>query len=290
VVRGLRHTYADGTSLDYGSVPFEVGAGERVVLVGPNGAGKSTFLLHVLGLIEPQAGEVLVFGRPPAKLAPHERVQIGALLQQVDEQIIGPTVWDDVAFTPRNLGLDRADVERLTEAALRRLEIWHLRDKVVHSLSAGERRKVALAGAIVCSAGAGFGPRLLVMDEPFAALDPRSRAHLLALLEDLRREHGTAVLMATHFVHAVPEFADTVYALAPRGRIAAHGRPERVFGQPEVLEALNIEPPVLAQLFRSLERRGIALPPTLSVEHAAELLARHCRTGGRRLPDPPRPR
>ena len=208
VAQGVKHTYADGTSVSYGETPLLVRPRERTVLLGPNGSGKSTLLLHVLGLLEAQAGDVRVFGRPAHQLAPEQRAQIAALLQQVDEQIIGPTVWDDVAFTPRNLGLADAEVARLVEASLRRLEVWHLRHKVAHALSAGEKRKVALAGAAVFSDGAAFGPRLLVLDEPFAALDPRSRAALLALLDQLRRDHGTAVLLSTHFVHRVPEFAD----------------------------------------------------------------------------------
>jgi cobalt/nickel transport system ATP-binding protein len=284
-VRGLRHTYDDGTEVAYGDLPLEVHPRERVVLLGPNGAGKSTLLLHVLGLLKPDDGEVHVFDSAPHALPPSERVRIAALLQQVDEQLIGPTVWDDVAFTPRNLGMDERDTTPLVEAALRRLGVWEVRHKVVHALSAGERRKVALAGATVFASGRRFGPRLFVMDEPFAALDPRSRAGLLALVDELRRVHGTGVLLSTHFVHSVPEFADTVYVLAPGGRIAAKGTPEEVFSQPEVLESLDIEAPVLSQLFRSLEARGISLPAPLSIEHAADLLANHCRAGGRRLPE-----
>lgn len=283
-VRGLAYTYADGTSVAFGDIPLTLQPRQRAVILGPNGAGKSTLLLHILGLLTAQRGEVRVFGQPAHTLRPESRAQIAAMLQQVDEQIIGPTVLDDVAFAPRNLGLPRAEVARLAEAALRRLGIWHLRHKVPHALSAGERRKVVLAGAIVFSDGQAFGPRLLVLDEPFAALDPRSRAILLAVIEELRQAHGTAVLLSTHFVHTVPEFADVVYVLAPGGRIAAAGPPEEVFARPDVLESLDIEPPVPSQLFRSLEARGISLPPPRSVEHAAELLASHCRPGRRRLP------
>ena len=289
-VRDLRHTYPDGTAVDFGSTPLLVRPGERVVILGPNGAGKSTLLLHVLGLLTAQHGKATVLGSPAHRLKPEQRTQVAALLQHVDEQIIGPTVWDDVAFAPRNLGVSRQVVDELVEAALRRLEIGHLRHKVPHALSAGQRRKVALAGAIVFSAGTSFGPQLLVLDEPFAALDPRSRVALLKLIEELRRDHGTAVLLSTHFVHAVPEFADTVYVLAPGGRIAARGSPSQVFAQPEVLEALDIEPPVLSQLFRSLEARGVSLPAALTVEAAADVLASHCRSASRRLPDAGRTR
>jgi cobalt/nickel transport system ATP-binding protein len=297
-VRGLRHVYEDGTAVDYGDVPLEVRPRQRVVLLGPNGSGKSTLLLHVLGLLKARQGEVSVFGRPAGALRPEERAQIATLLQQVDDQIIGPTVWDDIAFTPRNLGLPAGEVSRLVEHALRRLDIWHLRAKVPHALSAGERRKVALAGAIVFSGGGApaegipdgraFGPRLLVLDEPFDALDPRSRVTLMALIEELRRDHGTAVLMTTHWVQAVPEVADLVYVLAADGRITARGGPEEVFARPEVLEALDVEPPVLSQLFRSLERRGIILPPALTVERAADVLAGYCRAGRRLPPSEPR--
>jgi cobalt/nickel transport system ATP-binding protein len=296
-VRGLRHRYEDGTEVDYGDAPLELRPGQRGVLLGPNGSGKSTLLLHVLGLLKVQQGQVQVFGHQADSLPPEQRVRLATLLQRVDDQIIGPTVWDDVAFTPRNLGLPRQVVAELVEGALRRLEIWHLRARVPHALSAGERRKVALAGAIVFATptpggssvaghghpGASFGPRLLVLDEPFSSLDPRSRGQMLALI--LRRDHGTAVLLATHWVQAVPEFADRVFVLAPGGRIATQGTPEEVFSRPEVLEALDVEPPVLSQLFRSLERRGISLPPSLTVERAAEVLAGYCRAG-RRLPDP----
>jgi cobalt/nickel transport system ATP-binding protein len=297
-VHGLRHVYEDGTEVDYGDRPLEIAPGERVVLLGPNGSGKSTLLLHVLGLLTPRQGDVRVFGLPAAQLPPAARARIAVLLQQVDEQIIGPTVWDDVAFTPRNMGLSRPDVDRLVEAALRRLDIWPLRAKVPHALSVGERRKVALAGAIVlstppaASGGAGqtaFGPALVVLDEPFASLDPRSRATLLALIEELRRDHRAAVLMTTHWVEAVPDLADRIYVLAPGGRITASGTPEEVFSRPDALEALDVEPPVLSQLFRSLERRGISLPPAYSVERAADALASYCRAG-RRLPSADRSR
>src|SRR5262249_4837525 len=140
---GLAYTYPDGTALNYGEGALEGLPGGRGGILGANGAGQRTPLLPVLGLLKAQLGEVRVFGEPADALRPEQRAQIAALLQQVDEQIIGPTVWDDVAFTPRNLGLDRAEVARLTEAALRRMDVWHLRQKVPHALSAGGRGRGA---------------------------------------------------------------------------------------------------------------------------------------------------
>src|SRR6185436_6938372 len=123
-----------------------------------------------------QEGEVAVFGVNPARHFNRIRERIGVLLQNVEEQIIAPTVWDDVSFSPRNYGYADTEVESLVAKALERVGIEHLRHKVCHHLSGGEKRKVALAGALV------LNPELLVLDEPFEGLDPSSRSDLVALL------------------------------------------------------------------------------------------------------------
>ena len=169
------------------------------------------------------------------------------LLQNVEEQIIAPTVWDDVSFSPRSYGYQDAEVDRMVERALERVGIGHLRHKVCHYLSGGERRKVALAGALVLE------PELLVLDEPFQGLDPASRADLVGLLNQLHRLHGVTLVIATHDVNVVKAMADQVYVLAGRGEIVAQGTPEEVFRDPAALRRSNVEPPVLAELFQRLE-------------------------------------
>jgi cobalt/nickel transport system ATP-binding protein len=196
------------------------------------------------------------------------RERVGVLLQNVEEQIIAPTVWDDVSYSPRSYGHAEADVEARVGSALRQVGIEHLRHKVCHHLSGGERRKVALAGALV------LDPELLVLDEPFEGLDPASRSDLRELLNRLHRERGVTLVMATHDVNVVPLMADQVFVLLRGGEIVARGTPGDVFRDPGLLRRSNIEPPVLSELFQLLAEEGYDLGHPISVEDAAEAIAR----------------
>jgi len=269
----VRHTYPDRTQVHLCGLDFVVRAGERVVVVGPNGSGKTTLLFHILGLLEPQEGQVTVFGVNPARHFNRIRERIGVLMQNVDEQIIAPTVWDDVSFSPRSYGYAEAEVERMVTAALEKVDIVQLRHKVCHHLSGGEMRKVALAGALVLE------PELLVLDEPFEGLDPSSRSDLVGLLNRLHREHGVSLVMATHDINVVPAMADMVYVLVGGGEIAAQGPPREIFRDPGLLRRSNVEPPVLAELFQRLEDQGVSLGRPVTVEEAVRAVlawtARH---------------
>jgi cobalt/nickel transport system ATP-binding protein len=262
----VRHTYPDRTQVHLCGLDFVAHRGERVVVVGPNGCGKTTLLFHILGLLEPQEGEVKVFGVDPARHFNHIRERIGVLMQNVDEQIIAPTVWDDVSFSPRAYGYGDAEVERMVSAALERVGIAHLRHKVCHHLSGGEKRKVALAGALVLE------PELLVLDEPFEGLDPSSRSDLVGLLNQLHRDQSVSLIMATHDVNVVPLMADRVYVLVGGGEIAAQGPPREIFRDPGLLRRSNVEPPVLSELFQRLEERGVSLGRPVTVEEAARAI------------------
>jgi cobalt/nickel transport system ATP-binding protein len=264
----VRHTYPDKTSVHLCGLDFVVNAGQRVVVLGPNGCGKSTLLYHILGLLAPEEGEVSVFGVDPSRQFSKIRERVGVLLQNADEQIIAPTVWDDVSFSPRNYGYTDAEVDQKTTYALRRMGIEHLQHKVCHYLSGGEKRKVALAGALVLE------PELLVLDEPFEGLDPASRSEMVDLLNSLNREHGVSFVVATHDVQMVAPLADRVYLLKGGGEIVAQGPPGDVFQDVELLRATNLEPPVLAELFQRLEAAGYALGRPLTPEEASERLVR----------------
>ena len=264
----VRHTYEDGTTVHLCGLDFLAHAGARVAVLGPNGSGKTTMLFHILGLLRSQEGEVRVFGVSPSEEWRTIRRRIGVVLQNVDEQLLAPTVIDDVAFSPRQYGL--AEIEALERAhrALGLLGIDHLADRVPHNLSGGEKRKVALAGALV------MDPELLVLDEPFEGLDPASRAALLDLLSTLARDRGMTIIMSTHDIDTVPEFADYAYVLAPGGRIALSGTPAELFAGADVLAEGNIKPPILAELFARLRERDPGAPaPALSVAEAVDALA-----------------
>ena len=272
----VRHTYPDRTQVHLCGLDFVVEQGQRVVILGPNGCGKTTLLFHILGLLEPQEGEVAVFEVNPARHFNRIRERIGVLFQNVEEQIIAPTVWDDVSFSPRSYGYAEAEVERLVTRALERVGIAHLKHKVCHHLSGGEKRKVALAGALV------LGPELLVLDEPFEGLDPASRSDLRDLLNRLHSEQGVTMVMATHDVNVVPVMADRVYVLLRGGEIVAQGTPHDVFQDPGLLRRSNIEPPVLSELFQRLRELGAPLGIPLSVSEAVRLLVEWSTSPGAR--------
>ncbi|MDZ4166114.1 MAG: ABC transporter ATP-binding protein [Coriobacteriia bacterium] len=264
----VRHTYEDGTSVHLCGLDFLAHAGARVAVLGPNGSGKTTMLFHILGLLKSQEGEVRVFDVSPADEWPAIRRRIGVVLQNVDEQLLAPTVIDDVAFSPRQYGLPEAESLERAHHVLSLLGIDHLAERVPHNLSGGEKRKVALAGALV------MDPELLVLDEPFEGLDPASRTALLDLMGSLARERGMTIIMSTHDIDTVPEFADYAYVLAPGGRIAVYGTPEELFASADVLAEGNIKPPILAELFARLRERDPGAPaPALSVSEAVDALA-----------------
>ena len=263
----VRHAYEDGATVDLCGLEFTADRGSRVAVLGPNGAGKTTMLFHILGLLVAQEGQVRVFGEDPARDWNKIRRRIGVVLQNVDEQLIMPTVAEDVGFSPRQYGLPEDEVADLVAHALARLGIEHLADRAPHNLSGGERRKVALAGALAME------PELLVLDEPFEGLDPMSRSGLIGLLRRLAKEDGVTIVMSTHDIDAVPEFADYAYVLAPGGAIVLKGTPDEVFQHADIMRSGNIKPPVLAELFAALRERDPSAPDAaLTVEEAADAI------------------
>lgn len=264
-VKCLRHVYPDKTEVKLCGLDFVVRAKEKVLILGPNGSGKTTLLNHIIGLLKPVEGEVRVLGVDPVKEFNVLRRRVGVVLQNVDEQIIGPTVWDDIALAPRNHGLNPREVKEMVEDILKEINIWHLKDKIPHYLSGGEKKKVALAGAMV------MRPELLIMDEPFDGLDPRSKREIIELLRKFNREFGTTIIMANHDVNLVPLIADRVYVIS-EGMIWLHGSPREIFNRPDILRQAGLEPPLLVELFYELIREGIAVDIPLTLEEARRQL------------------
>lgn len=229
----LTHLYPDQTRVEICGLSFVLGPGEKAVIVGPNGSGKTTLLWHLIGLLTPVQGEVQVFGLNPAQNFRRLVRRMGVVLQNVDEQIIGPTVRDDVALGLRSLGLPRAEVEDRVMAILKNMGIAHLAGKIPHYLSGGEKKKVALAGALVTE------PELLILDEPYAGLDPAARIDITQILLEYNRAHGAAIVMTSHELELVPQLADTIYVMSD-GRILARGRPEDIFQQEELLQSIQL--------------------------------------------------
>jgi len=263
----LKHIYPDTTEIHICGLDFVVNRGERVVILGGNGSGKTTLLFHILGLLTPNEGSVSVFNINPALKYNTVRERIGVLLQNVDDQILSPTAWDDIAFTPRNYGYDKERTAQMVERVMAELGISRLGDKICHYLSGGEKRKVALAGALVMQ------PELLILDEPFEGLDSRSRGELVTLLNKRHRE-GMTIIMSTHDLNLVAAFADRVYVLARGKGVLTAGTPAEIFSQAEALKASNIDPPLLTELFMKLRERGLDVAIPESMDHAVHDLVR----------------
>ncbi len=263
----MRHVYPDRTEVSLCGVELVVEAGEIAAILAANGAGKTTLLQHVTGMLRPVEGSVRVFGLDPYRDFEKVRTRLGVVMQNPAEQIIGPTVGEDVAFGLGHLGLSREEQEKRVQGTLEQLGIGHLRGKVPHYLSGGEMKKVALAGALVIE------PELLVLDEPFAELDVSAVAELVALLRRQSREKGTSIIFTSHQLEPVALLADTVYVLNG-GQVAAKGRPLEVFQQGEALERSRLRAPDLFRLVDMLGQGGLEVRPDFDPEKvAAQIIA-----------------
>jgi cobalt/nickel transport system ATP-binding protein len=225
--RGLRFRYPNGV-LGLDGVDLRVAHGERVAVLGPNGAGKTTLMLHLNGLLRGE-GELDVAGISD----PHElRAAVGLVFQDPDDQLFMPTVAEDVAFGPLNLGLERDEVHARVAAALAAVRMEHVLDRAPHQLSLGQRRRVAIATVLAMQ------PRLLVLDEPAANLDPRARRELLEVLDGI----GRTMLVVTHDLPFAARLCERAVILSG-GRIAADGPCSEILADEELLAAHDLELP-----------------------------------------------
>ena len=244
-----------------------VKAGEFVVLVGPNGSGKSTLCRLAQGLLLPTRGKVTVFGldTEEERHLPLIRSRSSLVLQNPEHQLLASTVREDVAFGLAQLGLGEEEVAERVEEVLRFLGIEHLAGRDPFTLSSGERKKVALAGALARR------PRLLVSDESTGMLDPASREELLEALLAWRRESGAALLHATHRGEEIM-LADRAVLLRD-GEVLFSGEPELLFEGKDAMES-GLRPPARWELVRELSRRGLRPDyPSLTFSGIAEALA-----------------
>ena len=260
----ITHVYPDMTKVQICGLDFIVNQGERVSILGANGCGKTTLLKHLLGVLVPKDGSVKVFGVDPGKEYKKIRERIGVVMQDVDEQILGPTVHDDILFAPLNYGIERARAESLVKKVIERLNIESIQGKIVHYLSGGEKKKVALAGALVME------PDLLILDEPFTGLDPVSKRDLIKTLNELNREKGISFIMTLHEVDLVAEVTDILYLMQGHGDLSERGKPGEIFGRFRDIEGFNLEEPTLTKLFKGLKKEGLDFGFPLGIDEAIQ--------------------
>lgn len=230
-------SYPDGNrALE--DISFRIIHGEAVGIVGANGAGKSTLLNLLLGLNLPSSGDINVGDIPMTKKTlPLIRQRMGLVFQNPDDQLFMNKVYDDVAFGPRSMKLDEAEVERRVKAAMETTDIWHLKDKAPYKLSGGEKKRAAIAAVL------SMEPDILVMDEPTAELDPRGRRRIINLLKSFTHTR----IIASHDMDIIWDLCQRTIVMN-HGTILADGETKKILSDKELLEKAGLELPLRLQM------------------------------------------
>ncbi len=238
--------YPDGT-VALSDVRVDVAAGEFCGLLGANGSGKTTLLKIMDGLIRDYQGKMLLDGSDILKLHPRDIYRkMGLVFQNPDDQLFASSVFEDVAFGPRNMGFAEATVAEMVGVALEQVEMSALAGKNIHHLSYGQKKRVCIAGLLA------MGHEILLLDEPTAGLDPMGEQRMMELLTKLNRDSRVTIVMATHSVDLVPLFLDRLHILS-KGRVVRGGTPEEVFTAPAEMAEVKLRLPHIAELIHQLK-------------------------------------
>lgn len=246
---GLEYAYPDGTHALSG-VNFEANASEKIAVLGPNGSGKTTLFYHFNGLLKPTRGEIQVFGENISKNNIDEvRKRVGLVFQESDSQLFAPTVSDDIAFGPKNLGLNSKEIKNRVSEVLRRFDIKNLAQKNPANLSSGQKKRVAVAGVVAME------PDVLVLDEPTSGMDAQGVTDTMEILDELN-DDGKTIIISTHDSELAASWADRVYLLN-KGKVLKSGVPRHIFADEKLIEN-GVRHPVIVQTFREFRARGIS--------------------------------
>ena len=283
VIEHLNYVYMTGGPYEtkaLSDVNLTIHDGEFIGLIGHTGSGKSTLVQHLNGLIMPTSGRVLVDGMDLADKGTDRRAvrqRVGLVFQYPENQLFEETVEKDIAFGPRNLGLDDAEVSRRVREAMAKvaLDYERLKDRSVFELSGGQMRRVAIAGVLAME------PQVLVLDEPCAGLDPRGREEILGLIKRLHEEAGTTIVMVSHSMDDVASLAERVIVMN-HGELVMDGAPRDVFACGEELRGMGLDVPQAVQLADKLRERGFDIPEGIyRIEEIKAEIERIAAKGGR---------
>ena len=243
--RNIQYKYHDGTYALCGA-SLDIKKGELLAILGPNGSGKTTLLKHLNGLLKPMSGEIVLQRKPLAQYSSKEIFQrVGIVFQDPNDQLFAPSVREDVAFGPLNLGLSKDKITRRVDEALSLVGMTLHANKAVDALSFGQKKRVCIAGVLAMK------PEILVLDEPTCGLDPAGVTSIMTLLKELNERHGITIIMATNTVDLVPVYMDRL-AVMYQGNILSIGTPEEVFSNTDEIKRACLELPQIAQLMQIL--------------------------------------
>lgn len=263
--KNLSYTYPDGTHA-LKNINMDIYKGQKVAIMGPNGAGKSTLFSHFNGLTEPTSGHVEVDGKAikyDRDTLLEVRQKVGIVFQDPNDQLFAPTVKEDVAFGPMNLGLDYEEVERRVDEALTMVGMEQYMDKTPHHLSGGQQKRVAIAGIIA------MRPEIMILDEPTAGLDPEGVEKVLSILNELNNE-GMSIVISSHDIEMVNEFAEKIFVLN-EGEILESGDKNEIFSNKELLKTAHLKAPITTEILYTLKEKGYNVDTTkISIDEVVE--------------------
>ena len=269
-IENLTHTYSAGTPFQRSAVEglsLTVDKGEFLGIIGHTGSGKSTLIQHLNGLLQPTSGHILLEGKDiwaePKKIR-DVRFKVGLVFQYPEYQLFEETVYKDIAFGPKNMGLDSGEIDRRVRDAAAFVGLGaELLDKSPFELSGGQKRRVAIAGVIAME------PKVLVLDEPTAGLDPQGRDAILAQIQAYHRAKGAAVVLVSHSMEEIARNVERIAVLSD-GRVLMQGTPEQVFARAHELEQVGLDVPQVTKVAAALRARGLDIDPAVYTVEALE--------------------
>ncbi len=280
-VENLSYSYAGNTPFVADAlkkVSFSVEAGEIVGIIGHTGSGKSTLVQLLNGLLKPTEGEIFLSDKDiwenPKEIR-KVRAEVGLVFQYPEYQLFEETVYADIAFGPKNMGLSGKELDERVREICKLVGVDETYfDRSPLELSGGEKRRVAIAGVMA------MRPKVIVFDEPLAGLDPRGRSQVLSMIREYRAAYGATVLIVSHSMEDMALLADRLLVLND-GDLALFDTVDRVFSQGELLQSMGLNTPVMARVFAALRQRGLTLPQNIfTVEDAVACLTALAERGG----------
>ena len=272
-IEHLSHIYSAGTPFEkkaVDDVSFSAQRGEFIGLIGHTGSGKSTLIQHFNGLLKPTSGKIYINGEDifqSKEMTRAARFAVGLVFQYPEYQLFEETVYADVAFGPKNMGLDKDELDRRVREHCRIVGLSEdVLDKSPFELSGGQKRRVALAGIFAME------PEVMVLDEPMAGLDPAGCADVFRFIKEYHEKHGTTILFVTHSMEYAAQMSERIIVM-DHGHILMDGTPADIFSRSEELIEAGLDVPQVTQVFLELKKRGLPVDPSVyTVEQAADQL------------------
>lgn len=271
-VKNLTHIFSAGTPFEHTAlenVSFSVERGEFIGIIGHTGSGKSTLMQHLNGLLKPTSGSVLLYGQDIWSTKPNTRqarFRVGLVFQYPEYQLFEETVYRDISFGPRNMGLDSDEIDRRVREAASFVGLTEdMLDASPFDLSGGQKRRVAIAGVIAME------PEVLILDEPTAGLDPAGRADILRNIECYRVSKNATILMVSHSMNDVARLTDRLIVL-DGAHLAMDGTPNEVFANSWDLMDMGLDIPDITRVFLELQKLGVNVPTVYTMEQAVNVL------------------